>query len=153
EGSVKLVAADALFAGAKQVDRLQPDVQRDVAGLHDGADGHGERLAADVALAHAGLGALALHPAHPRRFAAARAHRAVRPETRLDERQRGGFVVEMFGGKQGLRHRCAPMPGTYRRWLGKSSIISPVNSHRIRSGTPPSPSSACRTAGTPPPPA
>jgi hypothetical protein len=37
----------------------QPHVQWDVAGLHGGAVGSGEGLAADVALAHAHLGALA----------------------------------------------------------------------------------------------
>src|SRR5690242_3761276 len=51
EGALKLASADSLFAGAHQIDCLEPYAQRDVARLHDGADLDRERLAASVTLA------------------------------------------------------------------------------------------------------
>ena len=56
--AVKLVAGDALLAAGQQIDGLQPQVQRDVALLEDGADLHAELLAAGVALVEADAGAL-----------------------------------------------------------------------------------------------
>ena len=50
---LKLPGADAFLAGAKQVDGLQPQVQRQVTILEDRTHAHGERLAAGVALAQA----------------------------------------------------------------------------------------------------
>src|SRR5262245_24706073 len=50
---VQLVAADALLAGAQQVDRLKPLVQRRVAVLENRSDAHRELLAAVPALLEA----------------------------------------------------------------------------------------------------
>ena len=50
---MELVGADALLGASKQVDRLQPLVQRNVAALEDGADRDRELLAAVTALADA----------------------------------------------------------------------------------------------------
>ena len=48
--ALKLASANALLAGAKQVNRLQPLAQRHVAQIEDGPDLHRELLAAGVAL-------------------------------------------------------------------------------------------------------
>ena len=72
QGTMQLVRADALLAGANQEDRLQPDMQLDVACLEDGADLDGERLAAGIALVGAYAGAFAFQ------LAAAIDHAAVR---------------------------------------------------------------------------
>ena len=79
-------------------------MQGNVAGLHDGAHGHGKRLPALVALAHAQLGAFALQAVYALGFATTWANRTIWPDARFNKRQRGGFVVEMIGGKQGLSH-------------------------------------------------
>ena len=50
QGAGKLIARDALFARAEQIDRLQPNAHLYVAILEHGADFHGELLAALVAL-------------------------------------------------------------------------------------------------------
>src|SRR5580658_4164501 len=60
KGPVKLIGADTLLAGRYEEDCLQPEVQRDMAVLEDGADLHGKGLAAGVALPNAKAGALAL---------------------------------------------------------------------------------------------
>lgn len=104
ENSVKLVAAHALLGSAKQVHCLQPDVQRDMAGLHDGADSRGKRLAADIALAHTEFGGLAVQPPDAFPLAAARAGWAIRPNARLDERQGCGFIVEVISGQDRVSH-------------------------------------------------
>lgn len=43
---MELVGANALFAGRHQEERLKPDVQLDMAGLHDALGGDGKVLAA-----------------------------------------------------------------------------------------------------------
>src|SRR4051812_21958297 len=50
QSAVKLVAANALLAGAHQVHGLQPMSHGNVAGLEHGADLHGEGFTALVAL-------------------------------------------------------------------------------------------------------
>ncbi len=47
---LQLLGADALLAGRLELGRQQPRRERDLAALHDGADGNGERLAAVLAL-------------------------------------------------------------------------------------------------------
>jgi hypothetical protein len=82
-------------------------------------------LAANVALAHADLGALGVQLANAGGLAASEADRAVRPQARFDEFQSGGFIVELVGGENGLRHDGLLCPGTYPPSLGKSSITLP----------------------------
>ena len=98
---MKLVAADALLAGAHQVDRLQPQVHGNVAGLKDGADLDGEGLAAAVALVSTDAGRFAAHLAGALRFAAVRASPTVRPDARLDIGIRGFFIVKLGAGQDG----------------------------------------------------
>jgi len=101
EGAVKLVAADALLGGAHQVDRLKPEVHRNVTGLKDGADLHGERLPAGVALVGADAGRLPPHLGHALALAALRAGSPMRPNAGLDKGVGGFLVVEVRSGKVG----------------------------------------------------
>jgi hypothetical protein len=50
---VQLVAAHALLGRAKEVDRLQPDVKRNLGTLENRPHGHGKGLAAVLALVEA----------------------------------------------------------------------------------------------------
>ena len=100
-----LTGADALLAGSHQVDDLEPQAQGKVAAFKDGADPHGELLAAGVALQEAGTGRSAFQPLNAGRFGTVRADGTVRPQRRLDERKGGGFVLEMLRCKNGLGHR------------------------------------------------
>jgi hypothetical protein len=79
-----VVGQDAFLRGGQQVHRLEPDMQRDLAALDDGADRDRE-LAAGVALekAWAMLCAEQLCDAFTERTAV-RADRAVRPDARLE---------------------------------------------------------------------
>lgn len=104
EGAVKLVRTDALLAGRDQENRLQPEAQRDVAGLENGADLNGERLAALVALVSADPGALTFHLADANAAGAVRADRAGRPDARFNEGISGFFVMELRGGKDRGSH-------------------------------------------------
>ena len=61
----------------------KPDIQRDVAGLENGPDLHGELGAALVALVRADAGALALHLGNALDAAAFRADGTIRPDARL----------------------------------------------------------------------
>src|SRR6185312_8538650 len=61
QGPRKLVARNALLAGAKQVHGLQPQVHGDVAGLENGPDLHRELLPALVALVKANPGSVSGH--------------------------------------------------------------------------------------------
>src|SRR5205085_7980728 len=85
ESALDLPGAHSLLAGADQLDRLQPQPQREVAILENRADPHGKGLATGVALAKPGAARLALKPADPIRVnvAAMRANRPVRPQFRL----------------------------------------------------------------------
>ena len=93
QSAVKLVARNALLGRAEQVDRLQPDVQLDVAALEHGADLDGEGLAAGVALVEADAGGLAPHLRDALAALAMRAHRAFRPHACF-EPSVGGFFVQ-----------------------------------------------------------
>src|SRR5258705_10514720 len=85
KGAVKLVAANALLAGRHQEDRLQPMAHGDVAGFEDGANLHGEGLAALVALVSANAGALAAHLGNALHAAAMRAYAPIRPEPSFNQ--------------------------------------------------------------------
>jgi hypothetical protein len=100
--SLKLPGADAFLAGAHQVDDLEPQVQRQVAGFEDGAHADSERLLAGVALAEAGPSSFPAQAADAAGLAAMRADRAIGPEPRLNIFERSGFVLqvrsEQYGG-------------------------------------------------------
>lgn len=109
KNAVKLVAADALFAGHHQVDSLQPLEHFDVAFLKDRTLADGELLAALAALPQAvtlfalgvlfaGLRADALKLVGAIDHAAMRADRAVRPQNAFDVRKRCGFVMHVGFG-------------------------------------------------------
>ena len=110
KGAVKLLGTDALLGGTHQVDGLQPQVQRDVAGLEDRADANRELGLAIAALFQAvtlnafrvflaGLGANAFKDIHVADAATVRADRTLRPKHRLNMGKRCGFVVHVFGGQ------------------------------------------------------
>jgi hypothetical protein len=100
EGALKLAGADTFFAGAHQVNRLEPHAQWHVARFHDGAHLDGERLAAGVALAETRAGAFALQSADVfRGCAAVRAYWTIRPEPRFNESVSRFLAVEMCFGK------------------------------------------------------
>ena len=76
----KLMSRDAFLARRHQTERQRPLVQRNMAGLHDGADRDRERLPAGVALIHAGAMRFALNERRLVDHAAMRANRlAIRP--------------------------------------------------------------------------
>jgi hypothetical protein len=101
---LNLTGADAFFAGAHQVDDLQPQMQRQVTGFEDGAHAYSERLLAAIALAKAWSSGLAIQAAHAITATAMRAYRAIWPQMRLDIREGSGFVLELRGGKDGGCH-------------------------------------------------
>jgi hypothetical protein len=95
---VELVAADPLLAGRDQVHCLQPDVSRNVAGLHDGLDFNGKRFPARVAFPQTGASSFAAQSADTLASCGAkRANRAIRPNPRLNPRKGSFFVLEMGG--------------------------------------------------------
>lgn len=108
EGALKLAGADAFFRRTEQIDGLEPNPHRHVAGLKHGADLDGEGLAASVALAKANPVGLAPQPADLLLGCAAmRADRAIRPEPRFDVLIGGFFVMKVCGGKDGS-HGLSP---------------------------------------------
>jgi hypothetical protein len=127
QGPGKLVAGDALLAGAKQVHRLKPQVHGDVAVLENSANLDGELLAALVAFPEANPGRLATHLADPVNPAAVRANRAVRPHSGLNPSDSGGFGLHNLGGKDGLGHDAGfpDLNQGYASGLGLSSTITP----------------------------
>src|SRR5262249_41095912 len=96
QGAVQLIGADALLARRDQEDCLQPQAQRDMAGLEDGPNLHSKRLATVVALAHAHASALAGQLADALVATAVRAYRAIRPQARFYEFVGRFFVVKVF---------------------------------------------------------
>ena len=72
--------------------------------FENGADLHGEWLAAVVALVNAYPGGLALHLRAVADHAALRAGRAMGPDAGFHVRIGGFFVVEVWGGKTGIGH-------------------------------------------------
>jgi hypothetical protein len=99
ECATQLVGAEPLLAGRQQVHSLQPDMQRDAAGLHHGLIDDREGLPSNVALAHADFVALGVQSANARGLAALTANRTIRPKPCLDERQGGNLIVEVVGAK------------------------------------------------------
>ena len=123
KGAVKLVANMPFLDDGQSAIALQPDVQRDVASLEDGAHGHAERLAALVALVEADAGALALHLGDALNAAAMRADRAFRPQAAFDESISRFLVVEVLGGKTRFLHDRSPCPSYKQSRLGMARTI------------------------------
>jgi hypothetical protein len=94
-----LVGRYTFFAGAHQMDDLQPQMQRQMGRLENGPHPHREGLAAGVALVEAGAGRLALQAADALGFPAMVADGTVGPQPRLHIGESGGFVLEMRGRK------------------------------------------------------
>ena len=113
-----LTGADALLGGAEEVDDLQPQVKRQVAGLEDGPHTHGERLFASVALAQAGAGGLAIEAADAFSFSAMRANRTVRPQARFDIGEGAGFGLHMGGVENGRGHGEISYGSDPTSWAG-----------------------------------
>src|ERR1700726_456575 len=96
QDAMKLVRANALFAGRHQVDCLKPETKRDMAGLEHRSDRGAERLPALIAFVNANPGALALQLADSIHSAAVGAYRAVGPDALFDVGISGVFVVKVF---------------------------------------------------------
>jgi hypothetical protein len=102
---LKLAGRNAFLRGAQQMDGLQPQPQRQMAVLENGADPHGEGLPAGVALAQARAGSLASKAADlVAGRLTMRANRAIRPKLAFDVLESGILVVEAIIGKNGFSH-------------------------------------------------
>lgn len=113
--AVQLMGADALLAGAHEIDRLERLVERDMGALEDGADLDRELLAAIGALAKAKAGlakviVLAGHGATMGALHAVRPHHAFKVLG-------GGFVAVKVAGGQG-GHGLNPCPHSYLNLCG-----------------------------------
>lgn len=73
-------------------------MQRDVTGLENGSNLHGELLTALVALVGADPGALAFHLGNSLHAAAMRADRTLRPQPGFEVRIGGFLIMEVLGG-------------------------------------------------------
>lgn len=104
EHALDLAGADAFLAGTHQMDDLQPQVQRQMAGFEDRAHADGKRLLAAVALAEAGPRGLTVQPADSVAAATMRADRTRWPEMRFDVREGSGFALELRGIEYGISH-------------------------------------------------
>lgn len=83
--------------------RHAANVHGDVTGLEHGADLHGERLPALVALIDPGPGAFCAHPADAFEADAMRANRSLRSDSSLDSDANSLFVMKALGGQNGRR--------------------------------------------------
>ena len=97
--SLNLTGADAFLAGAHQMDDLQPQVKRQMAGLENGAHTNGEGFFAGVALAKPRSGSFAVETAYAVARAAKGANRTIRPKARFDVLESTGFGHELGSGK------------------------------------------------------
>jgi hypothetical protein len=118
--ALKLAGADAFLAAAKQVDGLKPKPQGEMAILENRSNADREGLPADVALAQADAGRLALKAADLGLIGvlAVRANGAIRPKLSLYV-SKGGFLVVKPGiGKDRLGNGLAPMAHTEPNSIG-----------------------------------
>jgi hypothetical protein len=102
KGSLDLPGSEALLGRIHQVDDLQPDVQRNMAGLENSPHPDSKLLPASVAFIEPWAGRPTTQFAEPIDLATMMTDRAVGPEPRLDISESGVFVLEMFGGQVGL---------------------------------------------------
>ena len=103
ERPLKLAGRDPLLGRAHEVERLKPNVQRDVAGLEDASHSDGKLFPAGIALVQAGARCFPVQFADPIGFPAMVADRTIGPELRFDVSESGFFDVEMVCGQFGLR--------------------------------------------------
>src|SRR5258706_10875651 len=96
KSAVELVRADALLAAGDQIERLQPEMQRHVALLEDGADSDAELAPAGIALVEAKAGRLALELGDAVPSAAMSADGAVRPHLGFYPVVGGFFVLQVI---------------------------------------------------------
>src|SRR5207253_2245036 len=117
ENAVELVCTHALLAGAKQMESIQPLVQRNVAIFHDRAYRDCELFAAAGALQHALTRfrtSLRLYPVRCSLNATVRANGTMWPSFRFEEGARrvqireSGLITEAEFGFIGLQH-CSIM--------------------------------------------
>ena len=104
---------DAFFARANQVDRLKPNMQRNVARFENRPHPHRKRLPARPTLPQTPARAFAPQSRGLIDRAAMRAHRAIRPKLRLDVCDRGFFVAEMRRVKSGFHGGFPSLPPFY----------------------------------------
>ena len=110
QGALQLAGRKAFLAGAKQVDGLQPQAQRQVAILENRANPHRERLTAGVALVQASARGLAVQaPDFVARGLAVRADRAVRPKLLFDVIEGRLLVMKPQIGKDRISHGLSPL--------------------------------------------
>jgi hypothetical protein len=102
---VDLVAADPLLARCDEVNGLEPNVQRDMAGFEYGPDLHSEWRHAGVALPETRASGLAVESLGSVEHAAFRANRPIWPEPCFEEAEGGWLILEVFGGENWLGHR------------------------------------------------
>jgi hypothetical protein len=102
EGALQLARRDAFLGRANEVDRLKPDMHRDVAGLEHAAHADGERLAASAAIPQTGASGFTLRARCFADRAAVRANRAVGPHLLFDVFESGVFVGEARGVEYGF---------------------------------------------------
>jgi hypothetical protein len=86
------------------MDNLKPQMQRQMAGLENGAHTHGKGLFAGVALAETGTSGFAVEAPNALRFPAVWADRSIRPKPRLDVFEGSGFGLELGARKYGSSH-------------------------------------------------
>jgi len=104
EHALDLPGRDALLAATKQVNDLEPQVERQVAILENRPDPYREVLLTGVALVEADPRRLAVQPANPGSLATMRANRAVGPQVRFDVSEGGDFIFEMMGVENRVGH-------------------------------------------------
>jgi hypothetical protein len=111
ERPLNLAGRNTLLTRHNELDRLQPQVQREMAILEYAADPHRERLAAGVTLSQARTASFSRQAADSLVFAIAAmgADRTVGPQMGFDIRKSGFFIVKMRGGQNWLGHRKSPM--------------------------------------------
>ncbi len=112
---MKLMRADALFAGRHQVDRLKHLVQRNVRALKNRADLDRKLLAAIATFteAKARFAKIVMLAAHR---AAMRANRTLGPKHAFQMLEGFGFIVKVGLRKDG--HWLSPLSTGYLIWRG-----------------------------------
>lgn len=99
-----LAGADALLAGAHQMNDLQPQVKWQMGRLEDGPLANGELPFAGIALVQADPGGFAGQATNAVGLTAMRADGAVRPKLAFDVSESGFFGLKVRGVENGLGH-------------------------------------------------
>jgi hypothetical protein len=101
---LNLASCDPFFAATKQMDDLQPKMQRQMTILENSSHSHSEGFLAGVALAEAGAGGLAVQATDALGLSTMRANGTIRPKLRLDIGEGGFLGHELRGGQNGVGH-------------------------------------------------